>query len=114
MTRVTIKKENREKVWNKYNHHCAYCGQIIEYRDMQVDHVISIKRGGKSTISNLNPSCRRCNHYKRAGTLEHFRKMLSEMEEKVLGTYLGKVAKDYGMVKWVRWDKKFFFERNKK
>jgi len=34
---MTINKQLRKQVWNKYNQHCAYCGCIIEYKDMQVD-----------------------------------------------------------------------------
>ena len=33
-------QEARTKVYNKYNGHCAYCGKEIEYKDMQVDHIM--------------------------------------------------------------------------
>lgn len=41
-----INKETRYKVYMKYHGHC---------------------------FDNLMPSCRRCNHYKRANSLERFR-----------------------------------------
>jgi hypothetical protein len=33
------------------------------------------------------------------------------MERKLLDTYLGRVAQDYGMVEWKGWDGIFYFEK---
>ena len=113
-------KIDREKVYRKYGGRCAYCGNEIEYKNMQVDHLVpqhlfdesqnlmGIEMNG---FENLMPSCRRCNHYKRAHSLETFRRLLMDMEKKVVGTYLGKIAKDYKMVEWKGWDGIFYFER---
>jgi len=105
---------DRANVYDKYDGHCAYCGKKIEFKDMQVDHIVPRHRFDSQIYaddsSNLNPSCRRCNHYKRGNSLETFRRYLCEMERKVLGTYLGKVAIDYNMVKWTGWSGKFYFE----
>lgn len=47
--RKAIPKSIRMTVYQKCNGHCAYCGCNLEYRDMQVDHVIPLngcyKRG---------------------------------------------------------------------
>ncbi len=107
----------RTQVLEKFNAHCAYCGKEITIKTMQVDHLVAKRRfegqdnADADNISNLFPACGRCNHYKRAGTLEYFRIMLLGMRHKVLGTYLGKVAEDYGMVEWKGWDGEFYFER---
>ena len=130
-------KKNREFIYNKYNGHCAYCGKTIEYKDMQVDHLIpkrayDFKKGEKpyrkkykniedamdivqeNDIENLMPSCRRCNHYKRANTLSTFRKYLLDMKTKLIdNSYLGKIAMDYKMITWNQWDGKFYFEKIK-
>ena len=29
-----MKKEDRLKIYRKYDGHCAYCGKSIEYKDM--------------------------------------------------------------------------------
>ena len=109
-----MNKKTREAVYSKYDGHCAYCGRPIEYKDMQVDHKIPQRKNSLPEIANqeenLLPSCRRCNHYKRGNNLETFRRYLLEMEDKVLGTYLGKVARDYGMVDWQGWNGRFYFE----
>lgn len=125
-------KIDRKAVYAKYNGHCSYCGKIIEYKDMQVDHIIpqrafdttkpyrrkyknlkdEIEVMDVNDFNNLAPVCRRCNHYKRANTLETFRRYLLDMKHKVLDdTYLGKVAMDYGMVEWKGWDGLFYFEK---
>ena len=37
-------KDKRLKVYNKFDGRCAYCGQKIEYKDMQVDHIFAKDR----------------------------------------------------------------------
>lgn len=109
--------DTRKQVYGKFNGRCAYCGRAIEYKDMQVDHMVPQRswdgHNGGDDISNLYPSCRRCNHYKRGNSLKTYRKDLLEMEHKVFDTYLGKVAVDYGMATWNGWDGKFYFEKQR-
>lgn len=108
-----VKKELRMQVYNKYNNRCAYCGRLLEYKDMQVDHIRSKKHGGTDDLSNLNPSCRTCNHYKRALSLETYRKVwLGKLHERLEKDYRVKVALAYGIIKEVvPFDGKFYFER---
>lgn len=78
---------------------------------MQVDHLVPIKRGGTDDIENLMPSCRRCNHYKRAHTLTIFRDMLKTIQKRLLKIYIFKVAIDYGIVEIKPFDGVFYFEK---
>lgn len=41
---MAISKAIRQRVYEKYNGRCAYCGRKIEYKDMQVDHFVAKKR----------------------------------------------------------------------
>lgn len=34
-----LTKDQRMQIWQKYDGRCAYCGEPIEYKDMQVDHI---------------------------------------------------------------------------
>ena len=80
--RKAIPKSIRMTVYQKCNGHCAYCGCSLEYKDMQVDHVIPLNgwsEQGTDTVDNMIPACRSCNHYKSRSTLEGFRKMVSAM-----------------------------------
>jgi len=112
-----MKKEKRLQVYNKYNGHCAYCGKEIEYKDMQVDHIIPKRQGWAldelENIENLNPSCRRCNHYKRAWSVDVFRKLLLTLHKRVREQYICKVAEDYGIITIKEWDGKFYFEKER-
>ena len=106
-------KIDRQKVYEKYNGHCAYCGKAIAIKDMQVDHILSKRNGGTDDIDNLNPSCRLCNHYKRAAGIETFRYvLLGELIKRLMKIYIFRVALDYGMITINVWDKKFYYEKN--
>lgn len=77
--RRKLTKDERIAVYEKMNGHCAYCGCELEYKDMQVDHVVPINgclKQGEDTLGNMLPACRSCNHYKSKSTLEGFRKMV--------------------------------------
>ena len=106
-------KIDRQKVYEKYNGHCAYCGKAIAIKDMQVDHILPKRNGGTDDIDNLNPSCRLCNHYKRANSIECFRSFsLGGLIGRLMKIYIFRVALDYGMITINGWDKKFYFEKN--
>ena len=106
-------KIDRQKVYDKYNGHCAYCGKAIAIKDMQVDHILPKRNGGTDDIDNLNPSCRLCNHYKRAAGIETFRYvLLGELIKRLMKIYIFRVALDYGMITINGWNKKFYFEKN--
>ena len=100
---MAFSKAVRQAVYEKYDGRCAYCGQKIAYKDMQVDHFIP-KRGwsesgsGSDDFFNLMPSCRMCNHYKRANSLETFRKYIQEIPRKLRQNYIYKVGVAYGNV----------------
>ena len=83
---MAINKNTRVAVYNKFDGHCAYCGRHIAYNDMQVDHfkpqrAWNPEDSGTDDIENLMPSCRMCNHYKRAHDLETFRRYIAEIRE---------------------------------
>ena len=113
-------KDERQKVYEKYNGHCAYCGKELLLKDMQVDHLVS-KRDAElgqawwdevESFNNYMPSCRRCNHYKRANSLETFRQMIEEIPKKLQrDNYIYKVALDYKLVEEKPHEIKFYFER---
>ena len=114
-----MKKELRERVWNKYSRRCAYCGNKLRYKDMQVDHLIP-RRGGRANkgvvekFENYMPSCWRCNNYKRNRSLETFRRLLKTLHKRLDKLYLVKVAHDYGMLAVTKFDGVFWFEMEEK
>jgi 5-methylcytosine-specific restriction endonuclease McrA len=117
-----MKVEVRQQVHDKYCGKCAYCGNDVKYKDFQVDHIIPKESFatyrykldyGVDDIENLNPSCRRCNHYKRSYMLEHFRHLMQTLHERISAQYINKVAIDYGVVEIKPFDGTFYFEKGK-
>lgn len=109
-----MNKKLREAVYNKYNGHCAYCGRLIEYKDMQVDHFIPKRNGEKKSVDdfeNLMPACRACNHYKRAHDLETFRRYIEEIPDKLNDNYIYKIGVLFGLIEEKRQSVKFYFEK---
>ena len=104
-------KAKRLEAYSKYGGRCAYCGKPIEYKDMQVDHITAKCNGGADNLENLNPSCKRCNHYKRTAGIESFRKMIKTLHERTQKIYINRVAEDYGIIQIKPWDGIFYFER---
>lgn len=116
-----MKKELRNRVYEKLGGRCAYCGKKIAYKDMQVDHYLPQNSGAYAMvfhdvkdlndISNLMPSCRRCNHYKRSHLPENFKTMIKTLHERVEKIYIAKVAIDYGIIILQPHEGIFYFEK---
>lgn len=120
-----IQKKKRIEVWNKYDHHCAYCGCELEYKDMQVDHIDSVYThcdyAKEKTLSEINeddnlmPTCRQCNLYKSTFDLEEFRNRLtSVMMENLQKTFQYRLALKYGLIEEIINPVEFYFEKVKK
>lgn len=105
-------KIDRQKVYDKYNGHCAYCGKEITIKDMEVDHAFAKRNGGTDDIENLMPACHSCNHYKRSCDIKSFREWsLNGLLKRLKKVYIFRVALDYGMVSINGWDRMFYFEK---
>ena len=85
-------KLNREKVFNKTNGHCAYCGCELDFFNFEIDHIIPKKRGGNNRIENLYPCCRDCNIFKYDNEIEEFRRKVSNI---ILDTFHGRIASKF-------------------
>lgn len=40
---------------------CHYCGQKFSPKELTMDHVVPVSRGGTSTKGNVVPACKKCN-----------------------------------------------------
>ena len=67
--RQTLPKSVRDSVWNHYigedinKHRCLCCKKVlINNRQFEVGHVLSVRDGGTDEINNLRPICSPCNH----------------------------------------------------
>lgn len=119
-----LTKDKRMQIWQKYGGRCAYCGEPIEYKDMQVDHIKPIFRGwsdsqkqylpegicGDDSMENLNPSCRTCNFRKSTFSIEGFRNAIKHSLVCLERDSTYRFAKRYGLVKEIPQKVEFYFE----
>ena len=55
--RAFIKRQLKEE----WNYRCAYCHYQEKHKELTLDHIIPIKKGGDDSYTNLLPACRTCN-----------------------------------------------------
>lgn len=44
---------------------CHYCGKSVPPKDLTLDHIVPLARGGHSTKGNCVPACKDCNNQKK-------------------------------------------------
>jgi HNH endonuclease. len=118
-------KIDRNAVHQKYGGHCAYCGEEITVREMQVDHIHPQflshweKDFDINRFENLNPACRKCNHFKHSFPIDTDPKRVlqssfrHELENQVV--QLSRVSQferalRFGLVTVTNKSVRFFFE----
>jgi 5-methylcytosine-specific restriction endonuclease McrA len=47
---------------------CAYCEKQVPPRELTMDHVVPVARGGRSVRGNVAPACKECNNRKKLMT----------------------------------------------
>lgn len=60
---------------------CHYCGARVPARELTMDHVIPLARGGKTTKANVVPCCKECNNRKRQLLPMEWQEYLSRIAE---------------------------------
>lgn len=123
------KKLLREKLYKKFDGHCAYCGCELPTK-WHIDHLKPVVRDSKwspaqrrfvsdgkmlksenDKFENLMPSCPSCNNYKSSLSLESFRTLLSNLKTQLNRISIYRIAMRYEMVKETKWDGVFYFEK---
>ena len=59
--RAKVTNRLRFAIYKRDNYRCKKCGST---ENLEIDHIIPISRGGKSTYSNLQTLCHKCNKEK--------------------------------------------------
>lgn len=112
---MAINKKTRERYTRSTGGRCAYCGRRLPTRICRSIISGRCECGTKQTAaaddaSNLMPACRMCNHYKRANSLEVFRRYIAEIPRKLRSDYIYKIGVAYGNVVENEKPIEFFFE----
>lgn len=115
---------DRNKIFNKFNGRCAYCGEPLGKR-WQADHVVPLYRNcadeelermgvvrGEDNEDNLVPSCQSCNYHKSTYTVEGFRERIKQFVTALnRDSVQYRMAKKYGLVKETDNEIEFYFEK---
>jgi len=67
---------SRTHVILTYGHHCYICNRALTRREISIDHVIPLSRGGSHTLDNLRVCCKSCNSRKYNRLLSEFVSLL--------------------------------------
>ena len=59
--RGKVSNKMRFSIYERDGFRCRKCGVSDRYADLEIDHIIPIAKGGKSTYDNLQTLCHKCN-----------------------------------------------------
>ncbi len=106
-----MNKQARDKVFAKCGGRCAYCGCRL-LSNFHVDHIVPRVAGGGDALSNLNPSCVKCNNWKHSMPLERFRHDISRQVDRARKYSRNfQMAEKFGLIKETGKLVVFYFEK---
>lgn len=62
--RGKVSNKMRFSIYERDGYRCRRCGVSDQYATLEIDHIIPISKGGKSTYENLQTLCHKCNYEK--------------------------------------------------
>ena len=71
----TVTTARRYKIYLRDNRECYICRRMLDFKDVEIDHIIPVHLGGLSDSSNLAVSCLSCNRKKgiSVGRVQHLK-----------------------------------------
>jgi 5-methylcytosine-specific restriction enzyme A len=57
---------------------CHYCGNRFSSKELTMDHIVPISKGGRTTKGNVVPCCKTCNTEKKSKLLMEWDKYLKK------------------------------------
>lgn len=57
-----LRRASRQALYDRAGGKCEYCGREIEYRGMQLHHVVPVSMNGTNNPHNLMCLCSECHH----------------------------------------------------
>ena len=60
---------------------CHYCGKSVAPKDLTLDHVVPVARGGRTTKGNCVPACKECNNQKKNLLPQEWEGYLQHLQE---------------------------------
>jgi 5-methylcytosine-specific restriction endonuclease McrA len=75
----------RRNIFHRDKSRCQYCGKVFAQRELNLDHVVPLSRGGRSTWNNVVTACIPCNSRKGNRTPEEANLQLVRPPKKPAG-----------------------------
>ena len=68
--RAKVKLAKKSRWWQQKTSAgiCYYCNKKFTFKELTLDHIVPLARGGTTTPGNIVPSCRECNRKKGVDT----------------------------------------------
>lgn len=68
--RAKVREAKKSRWWQQKTSSglCHYCGLKFAFKDLTLDHIVPLARGGTTTPGNVVPSCKNCNKNKAVDT----------------------------------------------
>lgn len=68
--RAKVREAKKSRWWQQKTASglCFYCGKKFAFKELTMDHVVPLARGGTTTAGNVVPACRPCNKNKGVDT----------------------------------------------
>lgn len=61
---------------------CFYCAKKTAFKNITMDHLVPLSRGGRSTKDNLVPCCKNCNNLKKGMMPLEWEEHVEKMKKK--------------------------------
>lgn len=81
----TKARELRKSQWWKRKcseGRCYFCNRKFNPKELTMDHIVPIIRGGKSTKGNVVPTCKECNNKKKHLLLIEWKEYMEKLKNK--------------------------------
>src|SRR3989338_9224063 len=62
--KCSVVRFSRANLYARDNYRCQYCQKVFPERELTLDHVLPVVRGGRKTWDNIVAACIRCNQKK--------------------------------------------------
>jgi 5-methylcytosine-specific restriction endonuclease McrA len=68
--KAKVREAKKSRWWQQKtaSGRCHYCGRVVPYAELTLDHIVPIARGGRTTPGNCVPCCKECNKSKGCDT----------------------------------------------
>lgn len=68
--KAKVRAAKKSRWWQQKcaNGRCYYCENFFKFKDLTMDHIVPLARGGETKPGNVVPSCRNCNKSKGVDT----------------------------------------------